>query len=77
MRDRRAQKVEEPRQSGENEQAFQRAGNGLAKLKKAADRPARGGAGTTSSVPTRIATLSSVIALVQLIGAASAKAHSP
>src|ERR1700758_663836 len=28
----------------------------------------------TSSVPTRIATLSSVIALVQLIGAASAKA---
>src|SRR6201986_3599841 len=31
----------------------------------------------TSSVPTRIATLSSVMALVQLIGAASAKARSP
>src|SRR6202046_475987 len=31
----------------------------------------------TSSVPTRMATLSSVIALVQLIGATSAKARSP
>src|SRR3984957_14418075 len=31
----------------------------------------------TSSVPTRMATLSSVIVLVQLIGAASAKARSP
>src|SRR6476469_9552384 len=31
----------------------------------------------TSSVPTRMATLTSVIALVQLIGATSAKARSP
>ena len=31
----------------------------------------------TSSVPTRMATLSSVIVFVQLIGATSAKAHSP
>src|ERR1700722_328075 len=31
----------------------------------------------TSSVPTRMATLSSVIVLVQLIGATSAKARSP
>ena len=53
--------------------AFQRAGHGLAKLEQATDRPTRGGAGPTSSVPTRMATLSSVIVLVQLIGAASAK----
>ena len=48
MRDRRAQKIEEPGQPA------------------AAPAP-------TSSVPTRMATLSSVIVFVQLIGAASAK----
>ena len=71
--DRRAQKIEEAGQSHENKQAFQRPGQRLAKLKQSADRPAAAAPAPTSSVPTRIATLSSVITFVQLIGAASAK----
>ena len=77
MRERRAQKIEEPGQRGENEDAFKRAGDGLAELEEAADRPACRRAAPTSSVPTRMATLINVVALVQLIGAASAKALSP
>ena len=52
-------------------------GDGLAELEEAADRPACGRPRSHGSVPTRMATLISVVALVQLIGAASAKALSP
>src|SRR6202020_3660956 len=45
MRDRRAQKIEEPGQSGKNKHGFQGAGGGLAKLEQAGGRPARGRAG--------------------------------
>ncbi len=77
MRERGAQEIVEPCQSSQDQDAFENVGDRFAEIEKAADRPAGGGAGPMSSVPTRMATLSSVVAFVQLIGTASAKALSP
>src|SRR5271165_2421733 len=45
VRERRAQEIEKPSQRGENEEAFKGAGDGLAELEEAADRPACGRSG--------------------------------